>query len=171
MHKLTLPEYLASGLYLLWLVLTIFFQFPKFRDFISKWDPFYLIPQWNFFAPNPLDMDLHILYKDELKDGSLTDWTEIPIIKKRNSFAFIWNPVKRQQKAFFDVTVELVTYGKANGSKTLHNTIPYLLFLNYVSNVKRRYDPITTQFMIMLLPPGTHKRVPQVLYVSPLHKL
>jgi hypothetical protein len=134
---------------------------------IRKWDFLALIPQWNFFAPRPAQHDFLLLYRDQLEDGNLTDWTQVASITQRSGLSIIWNPAKRENKALFDVVTDLAAQISVSISM-LELSVPYLTLLNYISSMPRFGPAVFTQFLLMRC---GHAQEPEALYISKLHSL
>jgi len=104
------------------------------------------LPHWNFFAPIPSVSDFTLWFRDELIDGSVTNWVPVRY-PARGKFAFIWNPGRRERKAIFDLTVELMWHLEFD-SASLHLSVPYLVLLAHVCSLPRLGSPVKTQFAL-----------------------
>lgn len=52
-----------------------------------------LLPKFGFFAPNPGGYDYHLLYRDRLDDGSVSEWTEASELRTVSSpVPWLWSP-------------------------------------------------------------------------------
>lgn len=64
---------------------------------------FHFVPIWNFFAPNPGRWDYHLLYRDRLGDGTLTEWREAEeLTRTPDRRKWGWNPELVRMKAVVD---------------------------------------------------------------------
>lgn len=94
-----------------WLVLTIFSnyldrQFDRARDAFRL--PFYVIPEWRFFAPTPPVGDTVILYRYLTVDGEQSDWfryLEYPDRRWNHGIFFLQ---RRHLKEIFDVSGQIL---------------------------------------------------------------
>jgi hypothetical protein len=163
-------ESVAVGLFALWLLLSAAVLFPKLSPIIRRADWLCLVPEWKFFAPNPGRHDFHLLYRDQFRDGTLTEWTEVSPTGKRRWWHFLWNPAKRGNKALFDTVSQLFDHVRA-GDKTLEVSIPYLTLLNYVSSLPRTTSPVFTQFLLMCSQGNLPDKDPELCYFSARHSL
>src|SRR5438876_11504878 len=91
-----------------WFLLTVVCQFSgSWTDWLRRFDVVGLIPSWRFFAPVPATGDFHLLYRDRLPDGSLSQWKELYFSETYRWWHMVWNPNRRGKKALFDLTTEL----------------------------------------------------------------
>jgi hypothetical protein len=152
-----------------WLALSVIGQIPcAFTRRIRRFDLCGLIPHWTFFAPVPGTADYFLLYRDQLLDGSLTDWRELPLCDSRKPWHIIWNPRKREKKALFDLTSALMREVLAAPVEVAQFSVPYLVLLSYVSGLPRAFTGKGTQFLLMSSDRG---REPEALYTSMVHSL
>jgi hypothetical protein len=140
---------------------------------VRRWDLFHLLPRWSFFAPRPLTSDYHFLYRDSLTDGTHTDWTEVQFSPPRSSLlACLWNPEKRQAKAFCDLVADLMQHQRIHHDEaSIQLAVPYLTLLNYVTHLPRSADWTHTQFLIMTSPGTLSTEAPTPLILSGVHQL
>ena len=141
---------------------------PRLNEIIRVFDVLSLVPEWQFFAPNPGRYDYHLLFRDVFADGSMSDWSEIPVINYRHWWHFIWNPGKRRPKALFDALSEFGKRVEANDT-LLTASIPYLTILNYVSSLERSIPAKSVQFLVMYS--QAYCSPPEVLILSNVHGL
>ena len=160
----------AVGLFCGWLAISIFVYVPSLTKRIRRWDSFGLVPQWNFFAPNPARHDFHLLFRDQLQDGTMTEWTEVASIAQRPNWGIVWNPRKRRNKALFDAVTDLAMHVK-DSLPAIELSIPYLTLLNYVSGLPRFAGARFTQFLIMRSGSSDQGQKPELFYLSKLHAL
>lgn len=132
-------------------------------------DLFNWLPFWNFFAPRPGTLDFHLLYRDQLPDGVLTSWREIPLGQQRRWHDFLWNPRRRLKKALFDAAGGIKRKSAREDGPDVRITVPYLLLLTYVSGLPRIYPAVKTQFLVMASTPAAAESEPVVLLYSDLH--
>lgn len=124
-----------------WLVVSAASQHPD-RNFdrLRKLDPARaLIPDWRFFAPNPAQHDVHVLYRVVLPGGETTGWELSSELATRSWADFAWLPDRRRDKGLFDICV---TMGRMiqSGEAGLTESTPYLLLRNFVAReVGRRH--------------------------------
>lgn len=178
MHMLTVANirrgvvYTALGL---WFAGTALKNEPtrKWR-WSERIDPVALVlPDWRFFAPNPGVHDNHILFRDELPDGEVTDWQEVTVVRQRKLSHIVWYPDRREEKIFFDAINEI--------AKTVHDermkdpgdvqiTCAYLFLLNYLTHHVEHHDKaIKTQFLITRSDGRAEQEEPLILFLSNLH--
>ncbi|GAA3050534.1 hypothetical protein GCM10020000_34290 [Streptomyces olivoverticillatus] len=100
-----------------------------------------------------MTFDYHLLYRDELWDLTITDWTEIPLVEPRAWWCFLWNPRRRAKKALFDSCSMLLRLRSTlseheAGALALHRSVPYLMLLNHVSGLPHPHAR-GTQFALL----------------------
>jgi hypothetical protein len=160
-----------------WLMVTILNQANRTRRWISKlsnYDVCGVIPIWTFFAPNPGNTDVHLLYRDRGRDGETTHWRDIQL-ERRNSALEFWNPRRRIGKGVVDVVPDLT----ANLSDEPRQSIdkrkvlefPYLLVLNYVCHQSRDFRAETRQFAVARTRGFSTESDPDILFLSAFHRL
>lgn len=160
----------------LWLTLSVIFQFhpsfnPSWFSAIVRHDLFGLLPRWTFFAPNPGTSDYHLLYRDQLEDGNLIGWVEIPMVEERKPFSFIWNPEKRSKKILLDVTMSLIEEkDRLKGKNALMLSLPYLILLNVVVHHGRKTCGTRCQRQFILVEKFCGSE-PRILLISAFHPL
>lgn len=118
-------EYSVAALLGLWFLATVLTQLTTWPgapksvaavvDWFQQYDLFAVVPNWNFFAPNPGTTDYHLLYRDRLDGGDFSMWREIATAKQSGLLRGIWNPRKRQSKVISDVVSALNEMGHSVG--------------------------------------------------------
>jgi hypothetical protein len=154
-----------------WLALTLAIHWPRFRTRLRHWDFLALIPEWNFFAPTPGQGDFHLLFRDELTDGALTDWEEVSLPDSRALHTALWNPKKRTRKALFDCAQELSVHLRDLADTNPQASIPYLTLLQYVSCRERLPGAVRTQFLLMYSEGMLSDAEPVIVHLSLWHGL
>ena len=165
-----LLELLVASSFGLWFLLSLLVLVPRLRPYIRLWDICSLVPEWKFFAPNPAQGDYHLLYRDQLPDGTVTPWTEIMLAQTRCWWNAAWNPGKRPNKALFDAVIELGSEAKLH-PQVLVTSVCYLTLLNYVSSLDRFSCPPFTQFMVLHSFSSWMGREPTLVFASDLHSI
>jgi len=153
-------------------LLTIAYQFPvkRFEGFINNKTIVGVIPKWNFFAPTPGVHNFHLLYRDQLGNGSLGLWKEVRFGKGKTYLSWVWNPGKRIIKAAFDIVVTLAKIIEETKEREyIQVSVPYLTILNYISNLPASNLVAARQFALMQTSISDEK--PRLLFLSNLHRL
>ena len=161
---------LLTSIFAIWILLSILVYVPKIGTWIRGSDFFSLIPEWKFFAPAPGRWDYYLLYRDQLADESVTDWTETEVAGTRQWWNFIWNPSRRGRKALFDATSEMGRRLVA-GEEGLEASVAYLTVLNYVSSLPRSSASRFTQFLLLRMHAPFSGQAPDLIFSSTLHSL
>lgn len=116
----------------------------------------YLLPQWNFFAPNPGTNSYVVLAREFYEEGQASSWVEIPVAPHRSrQLQFLWNPHGRLRKAMLDVVADLT-----QTSFSVHDEEPerrqtmtqlttsYIKCLMLATEIKKFSKSSTIQFAI-----------------------
>lgn len=145
--EITLLEASFSIVLLVWLLASAFCQLRP--GVLEEYDVLMMLPQWRFFAPTPAMHDTHLLYRDKMRDGSITNWKDGVDFEDRNFFNFLWNPHRRKRKLVFDVVHFLLLQHQSLDKLSIRLSLPYLILLTYVSKLKHFSEAAETQFVVM----------------------
>lgn len=171
------PRHLLYAGFAGWLLLTASSQLP-WRELDPRLprrlDPHGLLfGDFRFFAPMPMVIDYHLLYRDQLHDGTLTEWTELPIAHERRLLDAIWCPRLRVDKAFIDAFNGIVAITPLLDDHTqVQFSIYYISLLNYVT-AKADHAPgaYMTQFLVAASEGRDVARPPEFRFLSEFHRL
>lgn len=163
---------LVVAFFALWAAATLRFHVPLADNLhLRRRDPFGLIPDWRFFAPEPGKLDYHLLYRDRLADGTVSDWKEVKVDSPRRWFGFVWNPFRRDRKGLFDIVGEIGRLARSDGPTAVKGSVAYLALLTYVSARPRLPGCVIVQFCIMVSDPLRPDQEPQLALLSEAHWL
>lgn len=165
-----------------WLFCTILWQFDALRrkcKWLRRLNIGSIFPIWTFFAPNPGMHDTHILVRDKLPNGRLTEWLELDIGEVRKPYHVVWNPGKRKQKLAVDAISEVKSIKIMGDAKKVEADMiiaqiklskGYLLLLNLVFVLPRIVSgAVSRQFVVLDASHFTGKRQLSPLFFSPFH--
>lgn len=156
-------------------------------DWLHRWHLKFLAPNWNFFAPHPGQWDTHLLYRDQLADGTVSPWTEVTdVTETRQRLKWVWNPSLYKAKGLFDVNQALKRHlddselAETDDSSELDELQPiesddhllstqYVSLLTIVSEADHEEDAKKTQFMLMQSSLREDEASPE--FVSNFHEL
>ncbi|MFN0051095.1 MAG: hypothetical protein ACKV0T_02830 [Planctomycetales bacterium] len=159
----------AIALLVAFFLMTVLCQMDSlWASHVRSWDLVGLIPGWSFFAPNPGRVDFHLLFRDELPGGAVTNWQEIPLAEHRRWHDFLWNPQRRLKKVLFD-SFGTLSRDLLRGSN-LQLSVPYLVLLSYVAQYPRLYPCVRTQFALMVSSPADPDAEPVEILMSERHE-
>ncbi|MBF0688246.1 MAG: hypothetical protein IR158_10865 [Cellulomonas sp.] len=134
-----------------------------------------VLPEWRFFAPNPGVHDTHLLYRDQLEDGTLTPWRECFPAEQRRLVQIFWHPDRRAEKVVMDAIGEIIRTldsGILEKKEDLQVTITYLVLLNYATHgCEHPPGARRTQFLIARSTGHEDVGEPLLLFLSNLHRL
>src|SRR5690349_15592134 len=97
-------EYAVAGLFLAIFLATIFKDLKFFQNLWTCY-PFvsHFVPSWNFFAPDPYQVDYYILYRLIDENDQVGTWKQpYHLEAMRSNYSFIWNPKKWFLKSSVD---------------------------------------------------------------------
>ncbi|AVH55862.1 MULTISPECIES: hypothetical protein [Streptomyces] len=149
---------IVATVFSLWLALTVLNQADRTRRPIRSivgYDILGLVPIWTFFAPNPGDTDLHLLYRDLDRHGNVGPWHEV-VIERRRHVLHLWLPHRRVSKALSDVAHDLTRFDwdsrATEHGHTVHPSrvlsFPYLYALNLVTSEPALPETTHRQFAV-----------------------
>lgn len=154
---------------ILWFVFSILKYFPGIKDWIIRCDVFYLIPTWNFFAPEPNQTDYYLYYR-VFSDSLESPWRLVSFGAKREWYGFIWNPYRRHRKALFDLCQLLITTPSIQENDKIYS-MSYLLLLNHVSGLCINEMADSIQFAIGQIVPVNKDQELSIAFISKSHIL
>ena len=160
-----------------WSIVTVLNQMAHTRRWISmltNYDICGVIPIWTFFAPNPGNTDVHLLYRDRSPDGDVTPWRDIALERRQSAWEF-WNPRRRIGKAVVDVVPDLMTHTTYEPREPVGKRkvleFPYLLVLNYVCHQPPDFRADMRQFAVARTRGFSTTHDPDIVFLSAFHKL
>ncbi|MDV2999579.1 MAG: hypothetical protein N5P05_001185 [Chroococcopsis gigantea SAG 12.99] len=162
-------SYLFSFVLLIWFLLSIFRYIPKVEKWIIRWDRLALIPQWNFFAPMPNESDYYLYYR-VMNNSTISPWREVVFSLDRKWYGMIWNPGRRNRKAFIDLCQALSQLAKSSREEVL-TSIPYLLILNMVVRICKNMPGNIVQFSVCTVVPSESLQNLSIILLSELHSI
>lgn len=164
--------WVSFGALAVWLALSAVCQVPsRLEQWIRRRDYAGLIPHWSFFAPQPGTWNYHLVFRDRLADGSISRWTEVDVIDPRRPWHAVWNPRRRQKKAFHDLVTQLMRLSSTTLPGDLALTVPYLVLLTWVCSLPRALATTGRQFALVFGYGATSDEPPEPAFVSALHPL
>ena len=160
-----------------WTLVTILNQSERTRPLISRliaYDICGLIPIWTFFAPNPGNTDVYLLYRDRDEDGGVSPWRDIQLERRKSCLSF-WNPRRRIGKGVVDLAPDLTSNTnyepQAPVSKKKVLEFPYLLLLNYACQQPADFRAEMRQFAVARTRGFGTESEPEVIFLSAFHRL
>ncbi|MCO6174322.1 hypothetical protein NHF50_04620 [Flavobacterium sp. NRK F10] len=114
-------------------VVSILYQIKGLQKAIQKWDKFGLLPNYCFFAPNPLLNDYRIVFKRI--NSEQEEWEEVPIYMEFKIVRIFWNPFKYYNKGLIDSCHFLIDeFNVLENKKGIQFSVFYLNILTLISN-------------------------------------
>lgn len=164
---------LVAGGFAAWFGVTVLSQHPaKVFDRLRDFDPLEaLIPNWRFFAPEPIQQDFHIFHRVVVMGEPETPWKLTSEIADRSWSHFVWFPAHRVEKGLIDICSHLHMQVSRN-DKNLTDAYPYLTLRDYVRKVvlEEAADgptPDGFQFLVARACGFDEEQDPDYLLVSP----
>jgi hypothetical protein len=156
----------------IWLILTLAYQYKPLGDRIARYDFFRLLPRWTFFAPHPAMRDCHLLVRNRLGDGTITRWQPVSIARSRCTIDSVWHPAKRARKIISDAHQSLRTLSRSpNYERSIRFSLPYILVLQYcASKHPHPGDSADFQFAIVETSGRSDRKI-WITFISGFHLL
>jgi hypothetical protein len=113
-----------------------------------------LLPALFFFAPDPVDVDYHLVFRDFMEDGEAGRWQQIPI-EREGPWRVLWCTAKRDHQAMTLAVAGLaglqqtVTPVARDPEGLIQVSIPYLFLLHRVLAAPRPAGAQQRQFMVV----------------------
>jgi hypothetical protein len=139
----------------LWLLVSIANQFRgPWGRFLDHLNAYSLLPRLEFFAPDPIDVDYHLAYRDFTADGQPGPWKQIAIERDGPS-RLVWSTAKRDHQAMLGAVSGLAVMQQhvaplvPDPSAVLQISLPYLFLLHQVQQAPRAVTTTHRQFMVV----------------------
>ncbi len=143
---------------------------PRLRT-IRRFDPFSVVPQYNFFAPVPGTKDFHLLVRSTTHNGEFSRWLELTSVPRRRWWNCAWNPDRRERKALFDLATTLARESQACSLTALQVSIPYLVLLNHVTAAIAPTGADQVQFLIAVSAGTCSSEDARPMFLSQIHRV
>ncbi len=161
----------AVVLVVIWLLLTLAYQYKPIGRKMGRFDFCRLLPSWTFFAPSPATRDYHLLIRDQLSNGELSDWCEVTMAQPRGKFDGIWHPAKRRRKILSDAAQSIKLLNRETESSVVQHSLPYLLILHYCVTQHARSASSEARQFAFVETSGIKDRKLWVTFISKFHPL
>jgi hypothetical protein len=161
----------AIGLVVLWLLVTVAYQNAPLRSELSRLDVIKTLPNWSFFAPQPITRDTHIVVRDLLVDGTVGAWRPVSAFPAREVLHVIWHPEKRPEKILRDAsrTLKLIR-ARTTSADVVQCSLAYLLILHYCTGQPpRTLNAVARQFAIVETSGREGRRI-WITFISEFHR-
>jgi hypothetical protein len=173
----------VEALLALWFICSLANQFcpgrwrwgRRFTAILKRTDPLALVPDYRYFAPAPPAFDLELLYRDRLRDGSVTPWRAFDISSDPR-WRLFWNSGKRRYQAAADHCARLIHQATLQivGQRTaeqMYLSSSYVAVVQYVAGASHSIAGVETQFLIAVSAGFDTRREPAIALVSPFFRL
>jgi len=142
-------------LLLVWFALSAANQIPgPWTSALGKLGTFGILPANGFFAPDPVDVDYHLVFRDFLEDDQAGPWREIAG-EHDGPLRFLWSTAKRDQQAILAAVSgvggiqQMVAPLVEDPESLIQISLPYVLLLHRVLAEPRTPGAKERQFMIV----------------------
>jgi hypothetical protein len=145
----------------------------RIADAAARYDVCHLIPNYRYFAPHPPAVDLELLYRDRLRDGSLTRWHTLNG-STDSAWRRVWNPGKRRYAVVSKRGLALLRAAPARLDGRPADprlSTDYLALARYVSGATHSLAGDATQFAIAVDAGVDARTGPAIAFVSPFFRL
>jgi hypothetical protein len=142
----------------LWLLLSIANQLDgPIRRALAGLNALHLLPRYTFFAPDPIDVDYHLVFRDLAADGSPTAWQECFLGPERRHglVEVFWDPSHRAHTTLNQVVVAITLLGSSVarasdlGVRVVAVSFPYTFLLHAAMRSPASEQSMRRQFMIV----------------------
>ena len=122
--------------------------------FLGVPNSFALLPRLEFFAPDPIDVDYHLVFHDFLEDGQATPWRRIPA-ERDGPLRILWSTAKRDHQAMLAAVAALAGLQQSvapvvrDPAAVIQLSLPYLFLLHRVQQGPRLPGSRERQFMVV----------------------
>jgi hypothetical protein len=138
-----------------------------------------LLPRYRFFAPDPLDIDFHIVYRDVRAAGPRSAWQEVPFPRPRHTSLLrpLWNPSHRDHVAVLDsvrticLLADAVVPACPLGTQIIAASFPYLFVLHQVMRMGAEAGVVGRQLMVVETTGSGAQRSLNLGIASEVHRL
>lgn len=135
----------------IWLLATVVYQVFQRRlaRYTRRWDIFRWLPAYDLFAGTP--RTLQLFYRDQLVDGSLTEWCEVELCCKHRWHHAFWHPGGRRLDvvaSLVDDLIKIIEKPQPPRGKDLSERFVYLSILRFVLCLPRAEETTARQFKI-----------------------
>lgn len=178
---------LLTGAMGAWLAITFLNQFHHGRELIGwllRYDVCAMVPNWTFFAPNPVRADTHLVYRDIYDDGSYGPWRAIEL-RDRVGILAVSGGDRRVAKGILDLQDTLLAWEEARVSPSsppdrahlepapphLLLSTAYLAYLQVVCQADHTGFAVGTQFALASAEGPDDEVNASVMFVSARHTL
>jgi hypothetical protein len=138
-----------------WLVLSVANQINgPWIQFLGRPNSFTLLPRLDFFAPDPVDVDYHLAFRDLGVDGQGGPWRQIAV-ERDGPLRIVWSTAKRDHHAMAGAVSSLaglqtaVAPAARDAEGLIQISIPYLFLLHRVQQEPRLPGAHERQFMVV----------------------
>lgn len=124
--------YIVCGTLATLTVASVFHQINYTKGKLGRWDTWGILPNYSFFAPNPINRDFRLVYR--LMDEADGTWKEVPIFNISFIYKSLWNPFKYYNKGIIDTCQQLAMDFNNTENKNLVQLSPgYLRILEMIA--------------------------------------
>lgn len=174
-----LKDGIITGILGGFLLLSMFFQMRGKLPFKKIWrfDTYGIMPNYSFFAPNPLTNDFRVVFRLSTPNGN-EGFQEIRLYKFKKWYRFVLNPFKYYNKGLIDLCVALIHEYKhldEDAKNFIQISANYLGIFNVIKNELMASQKNCTngelEFSILVTQDTTIERSCSVVFRSFKHKI
>jgi hypothetical protein len=160
-----------------WFVISAANQIPgPWTVALGRVGTFSLLPGNSFFAPDPVDVDYHLVFRDFRGNDQLGPWREIPT-ERDGWLRLFWSTAKRDHQAMLAAVSglagiqEFVAPIVGDAEAIVQVSQPYLFLLHRVVSQPRAEGADERQFMIVETRGFGEQRRMELAILSNPHRL
>ncbi|MEJ1970177.1 MAG: hypothetical protein WDN03_16340 [Rhizomicrobium sp.] len=128
-----------------------------------------LFPQWKFYGPDPIGLDIHIVVRDRMEDGRPHAWHALLSPDVRSPWAFLWCPGK-QLAATWDWYCDLILGPHLRADSPVEGySIGYLAILRHCMTAHPRTPGASRRQFAIVHSFGREDRTLEMAFISVEH--
>jgi hypothetical protein len=159
-----------------WFVLSAANQIPgPWRGRLGPLSSFSLLPSNSFFAPDPIDVDYHLVFRDMRGSEQIGPWRQIAFESDGWARLF-WSTAKRDHQAMLAAVSglagvqQLVAPVVDDAESIMQVSLPYLFLLHRVLSEPRTHGADERQFMVVQTSGFCQRRGMELAVLSNYHR-
>lgn len=142
------------GVLVVWFVVIVANQVGAIRGRFPRLTKLKILPFMSLFAPEPVDIDYHVVWRDIDGEGTLGPWHELPFEPVRLPWRAFSNPWLRDRTTLLEVVQDLMLLSDATSSSRMGPRLalvsfPYLFLLHVVTRQPREATSAARQFIVI----------------------
>lgn len=128
------------------------------------------VPHWTFFAPDPVQENIYLVWRTRSPDGGQSDWSQSATLRRCGWRSWLWNPESRSQGALVLLLNDIRRQLRSQ-SYPVRFSLPYIAILGILSEEVVHRGAIEIQFAVLTEPLYDQRPSIQPLLVPEFHRV